>query len=87
MLSTITTITLQAALVAAACVPASNLIANSNTNVAASGSSNTGSSSTVSSDGAINIYPKASNKFCLDVQGNVQADGTPVQVYECNGTG
>ena len=24
---------------------------------------------------------------CLDVQGAVYANGTPVQVYDCNGTG
>lgn len=33
------------------------------------------------------IYPNYNSGKCLDVQGNVQADGTPVDIYDCNGTG
>ncbi|PPQ94412.1 hypothetical protein CVT25_002500 [Psilocybe cyanescens] len=32
------------------------------------------------------IHPYASSSKCLDVRGNVQADGTPVQIYDCNGS-
>ncbi|KAH9477591.1 hypothetical protein JR316_0009813 [Psilocybe cubensis] len=33
------------------------------------------------------IHPAANKSKCLDVRGNVQANGTPVQIYDCNGTG
>lgn len=33
------------------------------------------------------IHPRWQSTKCLDVRGNYQADGTPVQVYDCNGTG
>jgi len=32
------------------------------------------------------IFPKGIVGKCLDVQGNVQEDGTPVQVFDCNGS-
>ncbi|KIJ34538.1 carbohydrate-binding module family 13 protein [Sphaerobolus stellatus SS14] len=32
------------------------------------------------------IHPLGIPGKCLDVQGNVQADGTPVQVFDCNGS-
>ncbi|TXT10863.1 hypothetical protein VHUM_02368 [Vanrija humicola] len=32
------------------------------------------------------IHPNGNNAKCLDVQGNVQANGTPVQIYDCNGS-
>ncbi|KIJ34534.1 carbohydrate-binding module family 13 protein, partial [Sphaerobolus stellatus SS14] len=32
------------------------------------------------------IHPLGILGKCLDVQGNVQADGTPVQVFDCNGS-
>ena len=40
-----------------------------------------------SPSGTVTIHPNGNTKYCLDVQGNVRANGTPVQVYECNGTG
>ncbi|KAF8513975.1 ricin B lectin domain-containing protein [Gautieria morchelliformis] len=33
------------------------------------------------------IHPNGNNAKCLDVRGNVQANGTPVQIFDCNGTG
>lgn len=33
------------------------------------------------------IYPNFNSGKCLDVQGGVQANGTPVQIYDCNGSG
>ncbi|KAH6879697.1 G-X-X-X-Q-X-W domain-containing protein [Coprinopsis sp. MPI-PUGE-AT-0042] len=35
---------------------------------------------------ANNIQPFKSNQKCLDVAGGVLANGTPVQIYDCNGT-
>ncbi|KAL1708044.1 ricin B lectin domain-containing protein [Schizophyllum commune] len=32
------------------------------------------------------LHPNGNNGKCLDVQGNVQANGTPVDIYDCNGT-
>ncbi|KAG9222069.1 hypothetical protein CCMSSC00406_0008054 [Pleurotus cornucopiae] len=32
------------------------------------------------------IHPIANRNKCLDVRGNVQANGTPVQIYDCNGS-
>ncbi|KAL0947890.1 hypothetical protein HGRIS_010525 [Hohenbuehelia grisea] len=37
--------------------------------------------------GPRSISPKGQPNKCLDVRGNVQANGTPVQIYDCNGTG
>ncbi|KAJ3554495.1 hypothetical protein NM688_g3080 [Phlebia brevispora] len=33
------------------------------------------------------IHPNGDTSKCLDVQGGNFADGTPVQIYDCNGTG
>ncbi|KAL0952119.1 hypothetical protein HGRIS_008748 [Hohenbuehelia grisea] len=33
------------------------------------------------------IHPGGHINKCLDVRGNVRANGTPVQVYDCNGSG
>ncbi|KAL0951944.1 hypothetical protein HGRIS_008595 [Hohenbuehelia grisea] len=35
----------------------------------------------------VRIHPAGVNNKCLDVAGNNQANGTPVQVYDCNGSG
>ncbi|KAL0961332.1 hypothetical protein HGRIS_006289 [Hohenbuehelia grisea] len=35
----------------------------------------------------VEIHPNGNTKKCLDVQGNVRENGTPVQIYDCNGTG
>ncbi|KAF6764149.1 G-X-X-X-Q-X-W domain-containing protein [Ephemerocybe angulata] len=32
-------------------------------------------------------WPSETGTLCIDVQGNVLANGTPVQIYDCNGTG
>ncbi|KAL1408566.1 hypothetical protein Q8F55_005379 [Vanrija albida] len=32
------------------------------------------------------IHPNGNNNKCLDVRGNVVENGTPVQVYDCNGS-
>jgi hypothetical protein len=32
------------------------------------------------------IHPNGNTNMCLDVQSNNQRDGTPVQVWECNGS-
>ncbi|KAL1663665.1 carbohydrate-binding module family 13 protein [Schizophyllum commune] len=39
-----------------------------------------------SGDGQV-LHPNGNTGKCLDVQGNVQANGTPVEIYDCNGTG
>lgn len=33
------------------------------------------------------IHPMGDPSKCVDVKGNVQADGTPVQIFDCNGSG
>jgi hypothetical protein len=38
-------------------------------------------------DASVQIHPKGYDNLCLDVQGNIHADGTAVQVWECNNTG
>ncbi|GLB36919.1 putative G-X-X-X-Q-X-W domain-containing protein [Lyophyllum shimeji] len=35
----------------------------------------------------LEIHPNGDMQKCLDVSGGVYADGTPVQIYDCNGTG
>jgi len=35
---------------------------------------------------AIPIHPNGNKNKCLDVRGNVLANGTPVQIYDCNGS-
>jgi len=35
---------------------------------------------------AVPIHPNGNTAKCLDVRGNVQKNGTPVQIYDCNGT-
>ncbi|KAF8069880.1 G-X-X-X-Q-X-W domain-containing protein [Lyophyllum atratum] len=35
---------------------------------------------------AAEIHPNGNAAKCLDVRGNVRANGTPVQIYDCNGT-
>ncbi|KAF5376280.1 hypothetical protein D9615_008510 [Tricholomella constricta] len=35
---------------------------------------------------AIPIHPNGNTAKCLDVRGGVLANGTPVQIYDCNGT-
>lgn len=42
--------------------------------------------STPPSTNYIAIHPNGNLSVCLDVAGNMQANGTPVQVYECNGS-
>ncbi|GLB36859.1 putative G-X-X-X-Q-X-W domain-containing protein [Lyophyllum shimeji] len=37
-------------------------------------------------DAAWKIHPNGDTSKCLDVRGAVFADGTPVQIYDCNGT-
>ncbi|KAG6846985.1 hypothetical protein H0H93_010743 [Arthromyces matolae] len=32
------------------------------------------------------IHPNGDTSMCLDVRGGIFADGTPVQIYECNGS-
>ncbi|KAL0947113.1 hypothetical protein HGRIS_013248 [Hohenbuehelia grisea] len=44
-------------------------------------------SSAVPVPAVVRIHPGGSNTKCLDVAANVQANGTPVQIYDCNGTG
>ncbi|KAG6908081.1 hypothetical protein DXG01_006216 [Tephrocybe rancida] len=36
---------------------------------------------------AVTIHPNGNAAKCLDVRGAVFADGTAVQIYDCNGTG
>jgi len=38
------------------------------------------------SSGPLLLHPNGDTNFCLDIQGGVFADGTPVQIFECNGT-
>lgn len=38
-------------------------------------------------DNPVTIHPNGNTAKCLDVRGNVLANGTPVQIYDCNGTG
>ncbi|KAL7413806.1 ricin B lectin domain-containing protein [Mrakia frigida] len=33
------------------------------------------------------IHPSGNGEKCLDVRGNVRENGTPVQIYDCNGSG
>lgn len=75
MLSTVVNFAILAAVASAACLP---------TTTTTSGSTTT---TTPSSSGAVALHPNGNSNVCLDVQGNVQANGTPVQVYTCNGTG
>ncbi|KAF8060691.1 G-X-X-X-Q-X-W domain-containing protein [Lyophyllum atratum] len=35
----------------------------------------------------VTLHPNGNNEKCLDVRGAVYANGTPVQIYDCNGTG
>jgi len=37
-------------------------------------------------DAAWTIHPNGDTTKCLDIRGAVFADGTPVQIYDCNGT-
>ncbi|KAG6818468.1 hypothetical protein H0H93_004760, partial [Arthromyces matolae] len=36
---------------------------------------------------SVSIHPSNSTSKCLDVRAAVYANGTPVQIYDCNGTG
>ncbi|KAF9466905.1 G-X-X-X-Q-X-W domain-containing protein [Collybia nuda] len=36
--------------------------------------------------GAVAIHPNGNTSKCLDVRGSIFANGTPVQIYDCNGT-
>ncbi|KAF7440069.1 hypothetical protein PC9H_000412 [Pleurotus ostreatus] len=38
-------------------------------------------------EAGVQIHPNFSSNKCLDVRGNTLANGTPVQIYDCNGTG
>lgn len=40
-----------------------------------------------SGSGGVAIHPNGNNGVCLDVAGNVRANGTPVQAWSCNGSG
>ncbi|KAH6890200.1 ricin B lectin domain-containing protein [Coprinopsis sp. MPI-PUGE-AT-0042] len=33
-----------------------------------------------------NIHPKGQPTKCVEIRGGIIADGTPVQIYDCNGT-
>ncbi|KAF4579418.1 hypothetical protein EYR36_001229 [Pleurotus pulmonarius] len=33
------------------------------------------------------IHPNGNGSKCMDVRGNTLVNGTPVQIYDCNGTG
>ncbi|KAF8060712.1 carbohydrate-binding module family 13 protein [Lyophyllum atratum] len=37
-------------------------------------------------DASHNIHPNGDTSKCLDVRGGIFADGTPVQIYDCNHT-
>ncbi|KIK00147.1 carbohydrate-binding module family 13 protein, partial [Laccaria amethystina LaAM-08-1] len=37
--------------------------------------------------GSVALHPNSNTAKCLDVKGNVLANGTPVQIFDCNGTG
>ncbi|KAJ3557945.1 hypothetical protein NM688_g1200 [Phlebia brevispora] len=39
------------------------------------------------SNGYVQLHPNGNTAKCLDVQGDAVANGTPVQIYDCNGTG
>ncbi|KIJ36191.1 carbohydrate-binding module family 13 protein [Sphaerobolus stellatus SS14] len=39
------------------------------------------------SGSSVTIHPNGNTNKCLDVQGATFADGTPVQIFDCNGTG
>ncbi|TRM61545.1 ricin B lectin domain-containing protein [Schizophyllum amplum] len=49
------------------------------------GSTTTPTTPPVTSSGQT-LHPNGNTGKCLDVQGNVQENGTPVDVYDCNGT-
>ncbi|KAJ3537979.1 hypothetical protein NM688_g6586 [Phlebia brevispora] len=51
------------------------------------GNTSGGSSPSNPSSGSHQIHPNGNTGKCLDVQGAVFANGTPVQIYDCNGTG
>ncbi|GMK54281.1 hypothetical protein CspeluHIS016_0108670 [Cutaneotrichosporon spelunceum] len=36
--------------------------------------------------GGTQFHPKGNSGWCLDVRGGIAANGTPVQVYQCNGS-
>ncbi|KAF8890494.1 ricin B lectin domain-containing protein [Infundibulicybe gibba] len=38
------------------------------------------------STGVVNLHPNGNTAKCLDVRGAVLANGTPVQIFDCNGT-
>ncbi|KAF4608057.1 hypothetical protein EYR40_000400 [Pleurotus pulmonarius] len=38
-------------------------------------------------EAGVQIHPNFRSNKCLDVRGNILANGTPVQIYDCNGTG
>ncbi|KAF7440082.1 hypothetical protein PC9H_000425 [Pleurotus ostreatus] len=51
-----------------------------------SASSSTTSSMVPTATGAP-IHPNGNRGKCMDVRGNTLVNGTPVQIYDCNGTG
>ncbi|KIK00841.1 carbohydrate-binding module family 13 protein, partial [Laccaria amethystina LaAM-08-1] len=34
----------------------------------------------------VQIHPNFNNRKCMDVAGNVRRNGTPVQIFDCNGS-
>ncbi|KDQ31589.1 carbohydrate-binding module family 13 protein [Pleurotus ostreatus PC15] len=60
----------------------------------ATSSANTATSTATSTSTApppnettVRLHPNYRDNKCLDVRGNIRANGTPVQIYDCNGTG
>ncbi|KAF4605980.1 hypothetical protein EYR38_000025 [Pleurotus pulmonarius] len=60
----------------------------------ASSSANTATSTATSTSSApppnettVRLHPNYRDNKCLDVRSNTRANGTPVQIYDCNGTG
>lgn len=36
--------------------------------------------------GSVRLHPNGDNSKCLDLSGNLRYNGSPVQIYDCNGT-
>ncbi|KAL0945344.1 hypothetical protein HGRIS_000842 [Hohenbuehelia grisea] len=74
-------------------VAASSITASASSAISSSSSAPPVSSSTVPppppppTPRGREIHPNGNRSKCLDVRGNSQQNGTPVQIYDCNGTG
>ncbi|KAJ8508457.1 hypothetical protein ONZ45_g9262 [Pleurotus djamor] len=66
-------------------------IADPNTSSSSSSSSSSTSSTssppTSTPNPSVRLHPNGNNNKCVDVKGDIRANGTPVQIYDCNGSG